>query len=304
MPNHPLQHKLSLIHSGNYGTIYHFTENGQTFALKVFAQDDKEAIHSAQNEIAIFQYINQSPSPHLMKMINAYKNPCAISMEFASGGNLRDYISGWGLYLRGIAYSTLGHEAHLILEKLNYFLQIVQGIKALHDLGILHRDIKPENVVLQYKNGEWIAVIADFGTAAFSRHANKLLSVHHSSHHENSDHPLTYGCVTTPIYAAPEVFNKNGAKYSQGSDVYALAILCYVLFSGDFNFLKNTYAIPDLHALFERLQDKTFRPKIDDLAIPVDLKQLMTTMWDQQTDKRSSPSQVINTIREMMEFVY
>ena len=41
----------------------------------------------------------------------------------------------------------------------HYFVQIIRGLSALHDLNIIHRDIKPANVLL--KDG--VIKLSDFG---------------------------------------------------------------------------------------------------------------------------------------------
>ena len=65
------------------------------------------------------------------------------------------------------------------------FIQIVRGLKALHDLKIMHRDLKSANVFLA-KNGR-----AKLGDMNVSKVARKGLS---------------YTQTGTPYYASPEVW--------------------------------------------------------------------------------------------------
>ena len=65
------------------------------------------------------------------------------------------------------------------------FIQIVRGLKALHDLKIMHRDLKSANVFLS-KNGR-----AKLGDMNVSKVARKGLS---------------YTQTGTPYYASPEVW--------------------------------------------------------------------------------------------------
>ena len=75
-------------------------------------------------------------------------------MEYASGGDLFDYIIGKG--------KISEYEASKI------FSQISSGIEYLHQNGICHRDMKLENVLLDSENK---IKIVDFG---FSRKYNEI----------------------------------------------------------------------------------------------------------------------------------
>lgn len=59
-------------------------------------------------------------------------------MEFADGGDLLQLITAKKKSREQIDEATVWH----------YFVQIVKGLKALHDLKICHRDIKCANVFL------------------------------------------------------------------------------------------------------------------------------------------------------------
>ena len=61
--------------------------------------------------------------------------------------------------------------------------QVLRGLRAAHDLGIIHRDIKPENILL---NKDRIAFITDFGIAT------------------SADLGATRELAGTPDYMAPE----------------------------------------------------------------------------------------------------
>lgn len=68
-----------------------------------------------------------------------------------------------------------------------YSVQMLMGIKALHDLKILHRDLKCANVFL-FKDGT-----AKIGDMNVSKIANK---------------GLLHTQTGTPYYASPEVWNE------------------------------------------------------------------------------------------------
>lgn len=88
------------------------------------------------------------------------------------------------------------------------FKQICEGVKYLHERGIVHRDIKDENVILDKDSH---VQLIDFGSSAYVK-PNKLFDTF---------------CGTID-YCAPEILL--GRKYAgPPQDVWALGILLYVL---------------------------------------------------------------------------
>jgi 5'-AMP-activated protein kinase catalytic alpha subunit len=67
-------------------------------------------------------------------------------MEFASGGELFDYI---------VAHSKVNEK-----EAVKFFHQLIDGIDYIHKLKIVHRDLKPENLLLDHNRN---IKIVDFG---------------------------------------------------------------------------------------------------------------------------------------------
>ena len=69
-------------------------------------------------------------------------------MEYLTGTSLRDLLDG------GIAFK---HAVH-------YFTQLLDGLNAVHRIGMVHRDIKPENIIVN--TSEKVCQILDFGLAS------------------------------------------------------------------------------------------------------------------------------------------
>src|SRR6476619_7865675 len=88
--------------------------------------------------------------------------------------------------------------------------KICAGLAAAHDRGVIHRDLKPQNIMVN-KRGD--IVIMDFGLAAI---ADQLTGAE-----------VRNG---TPAYMAPEQLR--GAGVTQASDIYALGLVLYELFTG------------------------------------------------------------------------
>jgi hypothetical protein len=88
--------------------------------------------------------------------------------------------------------------------------QLCAGLAAAHDKGVLHRDLKPANVML---DGRGKVRLTDFGLAQ-----------------SEAAGPGETGLAGTPAYMAPEQFS--GQPATVQSDIYALGLVLYEIFSG------------------------------------------------------------------------
>lgn len=89
---------------------------------------------------------------------------------------------------------------------------INEGLKALHDAGIIHKDLKPSNIMLN-ADGRTVSII-DFGISSVVDRNNTILVTRSGM---------------TPEYSAPETF-KN--IFYEGSDYYSFGITLFELFCG------------------------------------------------------------------------
>jgi hypothetical protein len=88
--------------------------------------------------------------------------------------------------------------------------QVCAGLAAAHDAGVLHRDIKPANIMI---DGRGRAKITDFGLAGAVAGITGVEAR-----------------AGTPQYMAPEQID--GGELSERTDVYALGLVLYELFTG------------------------------------------------------------------------
>ena len=85
--------------------------------------------------------------------------------------------------------------------------QLCAGIAAAHERGVIHRDLKPANVMI---DGQGDVRITDFGIATATADKAEFIG--------------------TPQYMAPEQFS--GAAASVRSDIYALGLILFEVFTG------------------------------------------------------------------------
>lgn len=91
-------------------------------------------------------------------------------------------------------------------------LQLVNGIAAAHDCGVIHRDLKPTNIFLIPLPTSVRAVIADFGLAMEISSESTLSET------------ISQGIAGTPAYMAPEQLR--GMRPSRAFDIHALGSRC------------------------------------------------------------------------------
>jgi eukaryotic-like serine/threonine-protein kinase len=114
-------------------------------------------------------------------------------------------------------------------EGVPLLIQICHGLQHAHELRIIHRDLKPENIMLvpqAPKPGggpEFRAVVMDFGLAKERRAGAELAKL-----------TATGIVLGTPEFMSPEQIR--GKPLDGRSDVYALGVLAFELFTGQLPF--------------------------------------------------------------------
>lgn len=136
-----------------------------------------------------------------------------------------EYVEGETLY------QLLRREGTLTVPRtVGLLRQVVAGVDAAHDAGILHRDLKPANIfIMQSKKKaatgtqEGFIKVGDFGLAKIV-HADR-------SEDTSAAGPASRGIIGTPEYMAPEQM-QSGAMIDARADVYALGTIAYHMLGG------------------------------------------------------------------------
>src|SRR6266404_684019 len=137
-----------------------------------------------------------------------------------------EYVDGESLY------QLLRREGTLDVQRTVTILgQVVAGVEAAHDEGILHRDLKPANIFLMQRlrrtgsSGatDGFVKVGDFGLAKII-HADQTESASASG-------PESRGIIGTPEYMAPEQM-QTGVQLDARADIYALGAIVYHMLGG------------------------------------------------------------------------
>jgi serine/threonine-protein kinase len=123
-----------------------------------------------------------------------------LVLEYCEAGTLRDLM-------RCSDCLTPRQRVRLVID-------LLKGLEYAHNLQIVHCDIKPENVLLQLSNEGWRVKVSDFGIAHLLEESEQHLGSRTGS----------------PAYMAPERFY---GQFSCSSDLYAVGIILYELFTGN-----------------------------------------------------------------------
>jgi predicted Ser/Thr protein kinase len=191
---------IALLGRGGMGEVYRATDLtlGQSVALKFLPEEaarDQRVLERFHGEVRVARQVSH-PNVCRVYDIGQAEGAPFISMEYVDGEDLASLLTRIGRLPAGKAIETAR--------------KICAGLAAAHDRGIIHRDLKPQNIMLN-KRGE--VVIMDFGLAAI---ASQLGAADVRS--------------GTPAYMAPEQLK--GAEVTVRSDIYALGLVLYELFTG------------------------------------------------------------------------
>ena len=196
MENFEIINKLG---DGSYSTVYKVKRkiDEQIYALKkvkLMNLSEKEKLNSL-NEVRILASIKSNfVISYKEAFFDEKDNTLGIIMEYADNGDL---------YQKIIEYKK--KKIYIEEDEIwRIFIQIIKGLKSLHDLKILHRDIKSANVFL-FKDGS-----AKLGDLNVSKVAKKGLG---------------YTQTGTPYYASPEVWKD--LAYDNKSDIWSLGCVLY-----------------------------------------------------------------------------
>ena len=211
---------ISKLGEGAYSTVFKVKRNvdDKIYALKkvkLLNLSEKEKENSL-NEVRILASVKSNfVVGYKDSFFDEKDNTLCIVMEFADRGDLYQKIVQHKKSAKFFEESDIWR----------IFIQLVKGLKALHDLKILHRDMKSANVFL-FSNGS--AKLGDLNVSKVARRG------------------LGYTQTGTPYYASPEVWKDK--PYDHKSDVWSLGCVLYEMIT-----LRPPFRAQDMEGLFNKV---------------------------------------------------
>jgi serine/threonine-protein kinase len=214
---------IGLLGRGGMGDVYRADDLrlGQAVALK-FLPDavagDPVRLAQFHNEVRTARQVSH-PAVCRVHDIGEAEGHLFLSMELVDGEDLATSLRRIGRFPEDKAAEIAR--------------QLCAGLAAAHQRGVLHRDLKPANVML---DGAGNVRIMDFGLATLGAADDVRAG--------------------TPAYMAPEQLL--GREVTQRSDIYALGLILYELYTG-----RRAFTASTLRDLVEQHQSGAIAPPRD-----------------------------------------
>ncbi len=205
------------IGEGGMGVVYMATHTvlQKKLALKVLRGDgskDAEVVQRFMQEAQAATSIGQQNIIDISDFGRLPDGAVYFVMEYLEGSSLSEMISTGG----SVPVQTAVH----------IIRQIASALEAAHSRGIVHRDLKPDNIFVIRQGGDpHFVKVLDFGVAKVGGAASKLTKT-----------GMVFG---TPHYMSPE--QAAGHSVDQRTDVYALGVIMYEMFTGKVPFDADTF---------------------------------------------------------------
>jgi serine/threonine protein kinase len=212
-----LQQRLGQENAGETWRAYD-TSARQTVILKLYRPDLLDVADVLTDYLDRVQQIASLHHPNITRIYdiqlpgqtNQAASLLCFAVEYVEGGTLADYIK---------QTATTG-KVPPSAEIVQLFSALALALDYAHQRGLVHGNLKPSNILLNQSAGESsyqaIPRITDFAQTRFNPKK------------QNSD---------IPFYLAPE--QVKGAAATRSSDIYALGVLLYELYTGQAPFRGN-----------------------------------------------------------------
>jgi hypothetical protein len=215
---------LRQIGAGGMGTVYEAEDaiNGRSVAIKLI----KPQIAASTENIERFRQEGKLASlithPRCVFVYQADEDQGRpyIVMEMMPGATLKDIVSQQGPLQLGQAIAKM--------------LDVIDGLQAAHQLGVIHRDVKPSNCFV-LTDGH--VKIGDFGLSKVlplqteSSARTPLAEKSTTAENINSDGITRTGVfIGTPLFASPEQIKGDVVDFR--TDVYSVTATLYFLLTG------------------------------------------------------------------------
>ena len=189
-------------------------------------------------------------------------------------GIVMEYADNGDLYKKILEYKNKKKYFEEV-EIWKIFIQLVKGLKALHDLQILHRDLKSANVFL-FKDGH--AKLGDLNVSKVARRG------------------LGYTQTGTPYYASPEIWKD--LPYDNKSDIWSLGCVLWEMIT-----LHPPFRAKNMDELYKKVLSGDIGNIPENFS--KDLYEVVLLLMKVNSNKRPTCNDILNNVhvKKRIEFL-
>jgi serine/threonine protein kinase len=246
---------LHFLGRGGMGLVYKARDHvsGDIVALKVINPEIASSPHVIERFKAELRLARKITHKNVCRVhdLSQFGSIHVLSMEYVEGETLRQI-------LRRDETLSLRHGLRLMR-------QVIDALEEAHRQGVAHRDLKPENILV---SNDGTVKVMDFGLA-------RSLS-------DDTTSTVPGTVLGTPAYMSPE--QAAGRPADQRSDIYALGLMLYEMFTGRRAFEAET----SVALVAKHIHETPSRPTILEPDLPQRIEAAILRCLEKEPKKRFS----------------
>jgi serine/threonine protein kinase len=269
-----VQLKLDCLGQGGYAWVFKCQLHGEEAAAKLFNISNTIEVKAVKNEAKLLASLGH---PNVVQFVGyaVKENQHYIITELMSK-DLRMYLK---------------ENVPLSLPlAVDIMLQIAEGMKYLHESGVMHRDLKADNVLINVvENESYISPsvqvkLTDFGMSKLNLNNSRFTTMERGNAH----------------WRAPEVFQdeQNTEKYTKAADVYSFALVFFEVLTGELPF-ANISKSQILGKI--RCGERPILPPYD--YCPVHLSAFIKECWATRPEDRPKFPEICQRLQECKDTI-
>ncbi|KAF0381915.1 kinase-like protein [Gigaspora margarita] len=256
---------------GGFSDVYSIVFEGTPYALKCLKNNlGYYEFKLLKREIKLLHKVDHR---NIIKLYGISRAPAQtedttnimLVLKLANGGNLRDHLA---------KKQQMGLYKILWIDLIQIGMDITNGLKYLHDNGIIHRDLHSKNILINDGN----ALISDFG---YSQKLNDSITF------DGSD------MIGVIPYIEPQCFVQTKIKRDQASDIYSLGVLFWELTSGTPPFSNFSNQLILITKIPKGLREKPIS------NTPLNYVNLYNQCWSSEPNKRPTLEFVLDELKKL-----